>query len=52
MSRYAHKHKNGKISPTTTWRPMQMRRQEGPLVKPGNLANLANLASLAKMEIS
>ena len=39
--------KNGKISPTTTWRPMQMRRQEGPLVKPANLANLANLAKMA-----
>ena len=39
----------GKISPTTTWRPMQMRRQEGPLVKPANLANLANLAKMANM---
>ena len=50
MSRNAHNNKNGKngkISPTTTWRSMQMRRQEGPLVKPAILANLANLAKMA-----
>ena len=50
MSRNAHNNKNGKnrkISPTTTWRPMQMRRQGNPLVKPANLANLANLAKMA-----
>ena len=51
MSRNAHNNKNGKngkISPTTTWRPMQMRRQEGPLVKPANLANLAKIANWSK----
>ena len=51
MSRNAHNNKNGKygkISPTTTWRPMQMRRQGGPLVKPANLANLAKMANWSK----
>ena len=47
MSRNAHNNKNGKISPTTTWRPLQMRRQEGPLVKLAIVANLANLAKMA-----
>ena len=32
----------------TTWRPMQMSRQEGPLVKPGNLARLAKMANWSK----
>ena len=32
----------------TTWRPMQMGRQEGPLGKPANLANLAKMANLSK----
>ena len=52
MSRNAHNNKNGKngkISPTTTWRPMQMRRQEGPLVKPAILANLAKNGKLVKI---
>ena len=51
MSRNAHNNKNGKngkISPSTTWRPMQMRRQEGPLVKPVILANLAKMENWSK----
>ena len=52
MSRNAHNNKNGKngkISPTITWRPMQMRRQEGLLVKPANLTNLAKMANWSKL---
>ena len=36
---------NSKISPTTTCRPMEMRRQEGPLGKPANLAKRAKMAN-------
>ena len=31
----------------TTWRPMQMRRQEGPLQKLGNLGEFGNLVEIA-----
>ena len=51
MSRNAHNNrngKNGKISQTTTWTPMQVRRKEGPLVKPANLASLAKMANWSK----
>ena len=36
----------------TIWRPMQMRRQEGPLVKPANFANLAKVVNWSKSPIT
>ena len=42
--------KNGKLVKiaTTTWRPMQMKRQEGPLVKQSILENLAKMENWSK----
>ena len=41
--------KNGKISPTTTWRPMQMRKQEGPLVKPAKFGEFGESGKNGKL---